>query len=160
MKAHALLPFLRSRVDWLKLSGNDHSVTTLDSCEKRPVKIACGIEGDSAVTLEEGAGGGGMGGTVAGLVLDVMAGVLLVVTVVGAIVPVGDTSLVVVAVIKQDVTVHVGGCTLHVTVAGTIPDGKVAVITLHPTVGTITLDVTVVGITKDVVELKGTSGIE
>ena len=32
-----------------------------------------------------------MGGTVAGLVLDVMAGVLLVVTVVGAIVPVGDT---------------------------------------------------------------------
>lgn len=35
-----------------------------------------------------------------------------------------------------------------------------AVITLHPTVGTITLDVTVVGITKDVVELKGTSTIE
>ena len=111
-------------MDWLKLSGNDHSLTTLDSCEKRPVKIACGIEGDSAVTLEEGAGGGGMGGTVAGLVLDVMAGVLLVVTVVGAIVPVGDTLLVVAAGIKQDVTVHVGGCTLHVTVAGTFRMAK------------------------------------
>ena len=96
-----------------------------------------------------------MGGTVAALVLDVMGGVLLVGTVAGAIVPVGDTSLVVAAG-----TVHVSGRTLHVTVAATIPNGKVAVITLHPTVGTIKLDVTAVSIRVDVVELKGTSGIE
>ena len=101
-----------------------------------------------------------MGGTVAALVLDVMGGVLLVGTVVGAIVPVGDTSSVVAAGIKKDGTVHVGGRTLHVTVAVTIPDGKVAVITLHPTVGTITLDVTAVSTRVDVAELKGTSGAE
>ena len=53
IKAHALLPFLLSRVDWLKLSGNDHSVATVDSCERWPVKIACGIEGDNTVTLAD-----------------------------------------------------------------------------------------------------------
>ena len=52
-KAHALLPFLLSRVDWLKLSGNDHSVATVDSCERWPVKIASGIEGDNTVTLAD-----------------------------------------------------------------------------------------------------------
>ena len=92
-----------------------------------------------------------MGGTVAALVLDVMGGVLLVGTVVGAIVPVGDISSVVAAGIKKDGTVHVGGRTLHVTVAATIPDGKVAVITLH---------LTAVSTRVDVAELKGTSGVE
>lgn len=52
-KAHALLPFLLSRVDWLKLSGNDHSVATVDSYERWPVKIASGIEGDNTVTLAD-----------------------------------------------------------------------------------------------------------
>ena len=52
-KAHALLPFLLSRVDWLKLSGNDHSVATVDSYERWLVKIASGIEGDNTVTLAD-----------------------------------------------------------------------------------------------------------
>lgn len=52
-KAHALLPFLLSRVDWLKLSGNDHSVATVDSCERWPLKIASGIEGYNTVTLAD-----------------------------------------------------------------------------------------------------------
>ena len=52
-KAHALRPYLLSRVDWLKLSGNDHSVATVDSYERWPVKIASGIEGDNTVTLAD-----------------------------------------------------------------------------------------------------------
>lgn len=54
-----------------------HLTAVKDDQSKLPVELKV-IE-ISAVTLEEGAGGGGMGRTVAGLVLDVMAGVLLVV---------------------------------------------------------------------------------